>query len=67
MTTATANIIDLFNSLPHREQDEVRLIINKERALRSELNYELEQSKNSPILSDVAAAAAWERFGVKAR
>jgi hypothetical protein len=65
MTTATANIIDLFNSLPHREQDEVRLIINKESALRSELNYELERSKKSPVLSDSDANAAWERFGVK--
>jgi hypothetical protein len=66
MTATTANLINLFNSLPQREQDEVRFIINRNNDLRTELNCELEQSKESPVLSDSDAEAEWNRFGVKA-
>jgi hypothetical protein len=65
MTTITAHIIDMFNSLPRQEQDEVRLLINKESALRAELNYELERAKKSPVLTASEAGIEWERFGVK--
>jgi hypothetical protein len=65
MTAVTANIIEMFNGLPKKEQDEVRLIINRESTLRSELNYELERAKKSPVLSVSEAKEEWERFGVK--
>jgi hypothetical protein len=63
MTTMTANVITMFNGLPRREQDKVRLIINNKDTLRSELNYELNRSKKSPVLTAPEAKAQWERFG----
>lgn len=55
----------MFNGLSQREQDKVRLIINRESTLRSELNHELDQAKNSSVLTAPEAKARWERFGVK--
>jgi hypothetical protein len=65
MTAIAANIIEMFNGLTRQEQDKVRLIINKESALRAELNYELEQSRGSPVLTASEAKVEWGRFGIK--
>jgi ABC-type amino acid transport substrate-binding protein len=64
MTAIAMNVISLYNNLPDHEREEVLVALNKNDALRTELNYELKKAKKSKVLSDNQSNQEWRKLGV---